>query len=512
MLVPTLAYQPQQLNGSIIQANVPTPGMPVIAQNGPAVMPSAEHMKAFYAPNMAVPKKPEVKSVWASANPQKRQFIQQMGESYKAFLNNSKTDLTAVNSIIQRAMTEGFQPWPENAQAGTFRPQPGEKYFRVNRDRSVHLMVIGQQPIAAGFKMTASHIDSPHVALKAKPLQDGAGDFAIFKTRVHGGIKPHQWTQRTLALVGKVVKPDGQVINIDIGNKPGDPVFIIPELAPHVDDGSARNPKLEQLNAIVGSNEPDSLDQNAEQSVSSQVEQVLYQTFGITREDLVHAQLALVPAEISRDVGLDRSMISGYGSDDKSSAYAAMEGLISATKTTPIPQKTMIASCYGNEEIGSWNSYGAKSDDTRMMLAEIMKYTQGQFDELELKRAFKNSLIVSTDVTTAIDPVRPDAEDTSNAAKLGFGPAVAHEGALTQTPEASAAFARMLNGVQTQTHTFNQDKGGGGTLGNYIATQNNADVVEFGVPVLGMHSPIEVVHKADLYEFTTALRNYFINN
>lgn len=510
MLVPNLSYQPQQLTTKNIQ-KAPTNTM---ATNQPGqtvamVAPSAGLLQAYYAPLPIEIKQPEVKSIWATASNEKKQNIQQMGEHFKAFLNNSKTDLTTVDTMIQRAASEGFQPWPQNQPTRILNP--GEKFFRVNRDRSLQLIVIGQQPISSGFKMVGTHIDTPHIALKPQALQDGAGGFSIFKTKVHGGIKAHQWSQRNLALVGKVIKQDGTTVKIDIGNKPNDPVFIIPELAPHVDPkNEGKNPSLENLTPIVGSNEAVSLDGKTETSISDQVERILFHNYGITRNDLKNAQLDLVPAAQSRDVGFDRSMIAGFGTDNKTSAYAGMEALISALKYNPVPNQTLISANYGNEEIGSWNNYGAKSDDTRMMLAEVMKYTTGSYDELALKQGFKNSLIVSADVSTAIDPVNPGAEDGTNAAKLGYGPAIAKEGQYTSTPEASVAFDNIINGCQTQTHTFNQDTGCGGTLGNYIATQNNADVIDIGVPVIGMHSPNEIVSKADLYELTTALQSYYL--
>lgn len=510
MLVPNLSYQPQQLTTKTLQkAPTNTMATNIPGQNFEMATPSAGLLQAYYTQLPAGIKKPEVKSIWATASDEKKQNIHQMGEHFKAFLNNSKTNLSTVDTMIQRASSEGFQPWPASQPDRILTP--GEKFFRVNRDRSVQLIVIGQQPISSGFKMVGTHIDSPHISLKPQALQDGAGGLAIFKTKVHGGIKPHQWSQRNLALVGKVIKQDGTTIKIDIGNKPNDPVFIIPELAPHVDnEGKGKNPSLENLNPIVGSNETLSIDGKTENSISDQVEAILYQNYGITRNDLKNAELDLVPAAQSRDVGFDRSLIAGFGTDNKTSAYAGMEALISALKYNPVPNKTLVSANFGNEEIGSWNNYGAKSDDTRMMLGEIMKYTTGSYDELALKQGFKNSLIVSADVSTAIDPVNPAAEDGTNAAKLGYGPAIAKEGSFTSTPETSVAFENIINGCQTQTHTFNQDTGCGATLGNFIATQNNADVIDIGVPVIGMHSPNEIISKADLYELTTALQSYYL--
>lgn len=465
--------------------------------------PSPELLKVYFAGTD--------KPIWSNANSSKRKAIQGFAEDYKQFLNNSKTDMQAVSSIVERAKTESFKPWPEDIPLTPMKA--GDKFYRVNRDRSVAMIVIGSRPIAEGFKMTGSHIDSPHIMLKAKPLQDAPGGFAIFKTMVHGGIKAHQWTMRNLALVGKVVKQDGTEIKIDIGNKPGDPVLMIPELAPHVDRERSTPigkafPK-EKLNPIVGLNLPE----KAEGKVSDQVENILKEKYGINREDLMNAQLALVPADSVRDVGFDKSMLSGYGHDDKSSAYCAMKALIEATKESRgVPERTIIAAAFSNEEIGSWNNHGAQSDDTRAMVSEAIEYTTGKYNENMVRKAFKNSVLLSTDVSTAIDPMKPEAEESTNASKLGYGPSVYKNGPLFSTPEASARFDSTQKGVQSQRFAFNQDKGGGGTIGNYMATQNNTDVVDTGIPVIGMHAPLELVSKADLYEHKESLRNYFKRN
>lgn len=463
--------------------------------------PKADLLKVYFT---------GTKPIWSNSDAAKRQEIMDFAEKYKDFINASKTDMQAVASMVDRAKAEGFKPWPEEPPAKPL--EPGEKFYRVNRDRSMSLIVIGKKPVTEGFKMAGAHIDSPHIMLKAKPLQDGPGGFAIFKTMVHGGIKAHQWTQRNLALVGKVVKEDGTEIKIDIGNKPGDPVLMIPELAPHVDRDRSKTigdafPK-EKLNPVVGINLPDKV----EGKVSDMVASILEEKYGITKDDLMNAQLALVPAQMARDVGFDRSMISAYGHDDKSSAYCAMEGLLEATKNAPkhIPERTIIASAFSNEEIGSYNNHGAQSDDTRAMVAEAIEFTTGQYNENLVRKAFKNSVLLSADVSTAIDPMRPDAEEATNASKLGYGPSVYKNGPLFSTPEASARFDSTQKGVQTQRFAFNQDKGGGGTIGNYIATQNNTDVVDTGIPVIGMHAPLELISKSDLYEHKESLKNYFL--
>lgn len=449
------------------------------------------------------------KPIWSAADAKKREQITQFAEEYKTFLNASKTDLQTVVTMVNRAKEKGFQPWPEDMPKELIKP--GDKFYRINRDRSVSLIVMGNKPLTEGFKMAGSHIDSPHIMLKAQPLQDAAGGFAIFKTMIHGGIKNHQWTQRNLALVGTVIKTNGEKINIDIGNKPNDPVFLIPELAIHVDRNHNSTPSSEQfpkekMDPIVGLNLPD--DETAKK-VSDQVENILKEQYGITREDLLNSQLALVPAQMARDVGFDRSMISGYGHDDKSSAYCSMEALLEASEKST-PARTIIATAFSNEEIGSYNNHGAQSDDTRAIIAEAIEYSTGNYQENLVRKAFKNSVLLSADVSTAIDPMKPDAEEATNSAKLGYGPSVYKNGALFSTPEASAKFDSTQKGVQTQRFAFNQDKGGGGTIGNYLATQQNTDVVDTGIPVIGMHAPLELISKSDLFEHKESLKNYYV--
>lgn len=461
--------------------------------------PSTDLMKVYFT---------GAKPIWNASDAKKRGEITQFAEEYKTFLNASKTDLQTVQTMIDRAKAKGFKPWPEDMPETLMKA--GDKFYRNNRDRSVSLVVIGNKPITEGFKLAGSHIDSPHIMLKAKPLQDAPGGFAIFKTMVHGGIKNHQWTQRNLALVGTVVKTNGEKIKIDIGNDPNDPVLLIPELAIHVDrdHGSAKPsehfPK-ENMNPVVGINQPD--DETSDK-VSDQVESILKEKYGVTRDDLLNSQLALVPAQMARDVGLDRSMISAYGHDDKSSAYCSMEALFDVSdKMTP--ERTIIATAFSNEEIGSYNNHGAQSDDTRAIISEAIEYSTGNYQENMVRKAFKNSVLLSTDVSTAIDPIKPSAEEPTNSAKLGFGPSVYKNGALFSTPEASARFDSTQEGVQSQRFAFNQDKGGGGTIGNYLATQQNTDVVDTGIPVIGMHAPLELISKSDLFEHKESIKNYY---
>lgn len=487
------------------------PKINTTSQNQPSIslpksLPSSNLMQVYFA---------GTKSIWSQADAEKRTNIMAFADDYKGFLNAAKTDITAVKEIVKSAEANGFKAWPDKMPEGGLKP--GDKFYRNNRDRSISMIVVGKDPMETGFKLAGAHIDSPHIMLKPKPVQDAPGGFSIFKTMVHGGIKEHQWTQRNLALVGLVAKPGGEVIEVNIGNKPGEPVLFIPELPIHTDRDKSKSLKdafpKESLNPIVANTEPDCLDDKTEKTVSDQVLAILKEQYNIDEEDLVHAQLALVPATEARDAGLDSSMISGYGSDDKSSAYCVKEALFDVAKQAEPPQKTVIGTFFSNEEIGSWNNYGAQSDETRAIVSDLIEYTHPDqpYNENITRKAFKNSVLVSADVSTAVDPIRPDAEESSSAAKMGHGPALYKNGALFSLPEASRKFADTQNGLQLQAFAFNQDKGGGGTIGNFLATNHNTDVVDTGIPVIGMHAPIEVVNKSDLYEHYLSMKDYFLN-
>lgn len=462
--------------------------------------PSSELSKVYFTGN-----------VWKLANDDKRKEINNFADKYMDFLRVAKTDLAAVREVVKRAEQEGFKPWPEDKPEQPIKA--GDKFYRVTDGRTVSLIVVGKDPMKTGFKMVGSHCDSPCFNLKADPFQKGSGGFEIAKVMPHGGIKNHQWTERDLALMGDVILKDGTKVIIDIGNDPNDPVIVIPELAPHVDrDHRSQKPgdafPNENMTPIVA------LSKDAESKVASTVLDILKSKYGIEKDDLINADLSIVPAEGPRTCGLDGSMISAYGQDDKSSVFCSMSALFDATKKAGDegPQKTMICSVFSNEEIGSANTYGAKSQDVRDMVSEIVEYTSGSYSDRDVSKAFRNSIVLSADVSTAIDPVRPGAEETTNAAKLGYGPMISKNGKLYSTPEASRKFFDTQGDeINTQTFAFHTDKGGGGTIGAIIATQCNTNVVDTGVPVLGMHAPKELSSKADILEHKLSMLNYYTN-
>lgn len=467
-----------------------------LAENN-QLYPTSELSKVYFTGN-----------VWKKANDEKRNNIKTFANEYMEFLNVSKTDLAAVREVVKRAEKEGFKPWPMDKPEELLKP--GEKFYRVTDDRAVSLIVTGKDNIEKGFKWVGSHCDSPGFTLKANPFQKAAGGFEIAKVIPHGSLKNHQWTQMDLALMGEVILKDGSKVIIDIGNNPNDPVIVIPELAPHVDrNHRSQNPgdafPNENMTPIVALSNED------ETNIAKTTLDLLKKKYGIDKDDLINADLVLVPAEKARKCGIDESMISAYGQDDKSSIYCSMKAIFEAANKSGSegPQKTMICSVFSNEEIGSENTYGAASHDLRDMITELVEYTTGSTNPNKVSKALRNTVAVSADVSHAIMPTKPEAEEATNSAKLGYGFSVKRNGKLFATPEALHTFLKTQEGLERQIYTYNQDKGGGGTIGKFMSTNLNMPTVDTGVPLIGMHAPYEITSIADIYEYNLSMLNYY---
>jgi aspartyl aminopeptidase len=444
-------------------------------------------------------KKPE--TILGTATPQEKQAIQAFGQEYMTFLEKTKSNLEAAKEVIKTAKANGYKPFDPESQV-----KPGDKVYFVNNDRAVVLATIGEKPVTSGIKLVGSHLDSPHITLKAKPLKDSEG-YCLFKTMMHGlGSKRYQWVNRHLALEGKVITGDGREVNINIGNKPGESTFVISDLAPHVDSGNNKSKEFEaeNMNPIVAMNS------DVEGEISDYVEKVLKERYNISRDDLIHAELNLVPAENPRGVGFDQGLIGAYGHDDKSCVFASLKAEIEQKET---PKFTTVAAFFGNEEIGSWNNYGAKSDFFKQAIGSLIEAQKGNYNENDLRRAFKKSLALSADVSTAVDPVDPSREEKTNACRLGHGVIMKLQGWKNSLPEATASVTRVFdrNNIKYQPFAYNQDVGGGATIGMYLATNLNMDVVDIGIPILSMHAPVEIADKGDLFHLYKGI-SAFLNN
>ncbi len=441
-------------------------------------------------------------STWVNLSAEQEKAVQHFARDYKRFINTARTETTTVTQALKLAKAAGFKPWRDGATL-----KPGSRYYHVNRDREMTLFVIGRAPLREGANISASHIDSPRLELKGRPVYGREG-FALLQTNYHGGIKNYQWTSMPLALLGHVDKKDGSRVMISAGLKAGDPIFVIPGLSPHVDVDLRQRKnrtviKAEELDPIAGSRE-----QSATEGAKAMLVSILRQQYGIGLDDLVSAELALVPAFAPRDAGFDRALIAAYGQDDRLSAYASIRAILAA-KT---PQKSAFVLLADNEEVGSRNNTGAHSTYFVDLYSELLLAQMGpSYREPDLRKALRASKVVSTDVNPGINPIWPSAWEAGNAPRLGHGVNLKIYGKGNDAnSEYMAQIRAMLDdaGIPWQTATYKVGKGGGGTLGGEFS-HYNMDVVDFGVPVLSIHTPYSISSKIDLYWLYKANAAFF---
>ncbi len=426
---------------------------------------------------------------------------------YMAFLNAAKTEREAVSTVLGQIKQAGYQPFdPKKTYSA------GDRVYLNNRDKAVILAVIGSQPIEEGVRIAAAHIDSPRLDLKPNPLYEDS-QMALFKTHYYGGIKKYQWPAMPLSLHGVVIKGDGEKVTVNIGEEPGDPVFCVTDLLPHLAGDQMKRTlnegvKGEELNILIGSRP--FLDDDASEKVKLNIMSILHEKYGIVEKDFLSAELEAVPAYPARDVGFDRSMIGSYGQDDRVCAYTAFKATLDCRK---VPSKTVVTILTDKEETGSDGNTGLNSAYLKYFIADLAA-TFG----VEGRTVLSHSACLSADVNAAFDPTFPEVNEKRNAAYVNKGVVVTkYTGARGKsgTSDASAEFMgsvrRILekNDVIWQTGELGKvDQGGGGTVAQYIANLN-VDVVDVGVPVLSMHSPFEVVSKLDTYMAYRAFLSFF---
>lgn len=417
-------------------------------------------------------------------------------EGYKAFLNTAKTEREAVEASVALAQANGFVPFDRHAAL-----KPGDKVYYNNRGKALVLAVIGSRPIAEGVSIAAAHIDSPRLDMKPNPLYEDGG-MGYFDTHYYGGIKKYQWTAIPLALHGVIVKKNGDVVQVKVGEDPGDPVFCVTDLLPHLAQEQMKRPagevvRGEDLNILIGSRP---LRGDDGEAVKLNLLKILNEKYGIVEADFLSAELEAVPAFAARDIGFDRSMIGGYGHDDRVCAYPAVTALLSLN----VPEYTAVTLLADKEEIGSDGNTGTASEFFRYFIADLAAL----FGE-ESRHVLSESMCLSADVNVAFDPIYPDTVERRNCAMLNRGVVLTkYTGARGKsgTSDASAElmgrFRRIMDDgdVCWQIGELGKvDLGGGGTVAKFIANLN-VDTVDLGVPVLSMHAPFEVVAKLDVYQ------------
>ena len=417
-------------------------------------------------------------------------------EDYKAYLDAAKTEREAAEEAIRLAKAAGFSEFVIGKKYNA-----GDRVYVNNRGKSVAFAVIGEEPVEKGMRITAAHIDSPRLDLKPNPLYEEI-ELALFKTHYYGGIKKYQWTAVPLALHGVIVKADGEVVKVCIGEKDDEPKFVVNDLLPHLAQEQSKRTlsdgiRGEELNVLVGSC-PFKDDEGSE-LVKLNILKILFEKYGVREDDFLSAELECVPAQKACDIGFDRSLIGAYGQDDRVCAYPALKAIIDIGT----PKYTAIAVLADKEEVGSDGNTGMNSDFIRD-LAEDLAVMQGGRGSV----ALRNSKCLSADVNAATDPTFQDVMERRNASFVNYGVVITkYTGARGKsgTSDASAeyvAFVRKMlddSGIIWQTGELGKvDAGGGGTVAMYIANLG-VDTVDLGVPVLSMHAPFETTAKLDVY-------------
>ena len=427
---------------------------------------------------------------------------------YKTFLDKGKTERECVAQIIELAKAKGYKDISDFDSL-----KKGDKVYITKMNKAIALFEIGSGSLEKGMNILGAHIDSPRLDAKQNPLYE-KDNITYLNTHYYGGIKKYQWTTLPLAIHGLVCKKDGSVVNVVIGEDEADPVFCISDILPHLAQEQVQKKASEfitgeDLDLIMGSSVPVKKDaskdekKDAKEKSKKLVLELLKEKYGIEENDFNSAELEIVPAGKARDLGLDRSMILGYGQDDRSCAFTSLAALLDS----PAGERTNCCLCVDKEEIGSVGATGMASNLFENMVAEIIARTEKSYSELILRRCLANSNMLSSDVNAAYDPMNAGLYDKENASLLGGGIAFqkftgsrGKSGASDANPEYIAKIRSAMDaaGVNYQMAELGKvDQGGGGTIA-YHAAKYGMNVLDAGVAVLSMHAPWEITHKEDL--------------
>ena len=442
--------------------------------------------------------------------------VEQTAAEYRRFLDNGKTERECAKETVEMLEKAGYVSLQSAIDAGK-KLKPGDKVYLNQMGKAVLIFLMGKKPLEAGMNIVGAHIDSPRLDLKQNPLYED-NDFAMADTHYYGGVKKYQWVARELALHGVVAKKDGTVVNISIGEKEDDPVVGITDLLIHLSQEQMKKTlgeaiSGEKLDVMMGGRP---LADEEKEPVKAGLLKILKDDYGIEEEDMLSAEIEVVPAGKARDFGLDRSMIIGYGHDDRVCAFAELAAML---EIKTVPEYTCCGMLVDKEEIGSVGATGMNARYFENAVAEILNLN-GETSPVALRRTLQNSRMLSCDVSAGYDPLYGDAFEKKNAAFLGRGVCFnKYTGARGKSGsnDANAEFIAKLrkimddNKVCFQTAELGRvDLGGGGTIA-YICALYGMEVIDSGVAVLSMHAPMEIISKADLYEARKAYKAFMLN-
>ncbi len=445
----------------------------------------------------------------------KRDSLMAFAEDYRKFISDCKTERECTTELYAQAKAAGFMDLDELIAAGK-SVKAGDRIVANNMGKGLAMFIMGEKNLEAGMNILGAHIDSPRMDLKQVPLYEDT-EMAMLDTHYYGGIKKYQWVTLPLALHGVICKKDGTTVEVNIGDKPGDPVVGVTDLLIHLsadqlDKKGAKVIEGENLDLLIGSM-PITEDEDSEEKVKDKVKanilRILEETYGVDEEDFLSAEIEVVPAGEARDYGLDRSMIMGYGHDDRVCAYPSYRAMLEIGT----PEYTSVCLLVDKEEIGSVGASGMQSRFFENCVAEVMNLA-GNYSELAVRRAMKNSKVLSSDVSAAFDPNFPSVMEKKNSAYFGkglvFNKYTGSRG-KSGSNDANAEYVAKLRNIMDENEVAFQtselgkvDQGGGGTIA-YILANYDMNVIDSGVAVLNMHAPWEIISKVDLYE---AYRGY----
>ena len=444
------------------------------------------------------------KNVWETYEEQEMKEVFALAEDYKRFISENKTERACVKSAVAMAEARGYRDLREVIRRQeTLKPQ--DKVYLTMMEKSVVLFHLGDRPLEEGMHILGAHIDSPRLDLKQNPVYENT-ELAYLDTHYYGGIKKYQWVTLPLALHGVIVKKDGTSVDVCIGEKEDDPVFVISDLLIHLSNDQMQKKAAsviegEDLNVTFGSMP---LKEEEKDKVKANVLKLLKERYDVEESDLVSAEIEVVPAGKARDLGIDRSMVIGYGQDDRVCAYTSLVALLEMENV----EKTAVCLLVDKEEVGSQGATGMQSCFFENALAEVMD-RMGIYSELKVRRALQHSKMLSSDVSAAYDPNYAGVMETNNCAYFGKGLVFnKYTGARGKSGcnDANAEYMAELRAVMEKGNVAYQtselgkvDQGGGGTIA-YILANYGMEVIDSGVALHNMHAPWEVSSKADIYE------------
>jgi aspartyl aminopeptidase len=455
------------------------------------------------------------KNAWEKATEEDIKRSYDFCEGYKEFLSSSKTEREFIANAEKMVVEAGFVNINDLVNKKALL-KPGTRVYHINRKKAAVMAVIGRSPLENGVNIIGSHVDAPRIDLKQNPLYEDT-DLALFKTHYYGGLKKYQWLTIPLAIHGLVVKGDGTQVEISIGEEEDDPVFTITDLLPHLAREQMQKKMSEAvtgegLNLLFGSMPYN--DEKVKEKVKLNILDILNKRYGIVEEDFQSAEIEIVPANKARDIGLDRSMVGGYGQDDRVCAYPSLKSIIDIGT----PERTAVCLFTDKEEIGSMGNTGAKSNFLQDFIANLAALTGPDYNDLILRKCLNRSKMLSADVNAGVDPNYESVYEKRNATYLGRGIVLQKYTGSRGKYDSSDAGAEFVgeirklfndNGIIWQTGELGKvDEGGGGTIAQYAANLG-IDVIDCGVPVLSMHSPFEITSKIDIYTLYNAYKVFY---